>query len=66
MLEIVRVYPKGRNQKPDFSQPFIIKKGTKLIELASQIHEDLAKNFKYANYSKKTKNFQKLLAKNIS
>jgi len=52
LLEIIRVYTKSRNKPPDFNQPFIIKKGGRLIELASQIHQDLAVSFKYAKLFK--------------
>jgi len=53
LLEIVRVYTKSRNRpEPDFSHPFIIKKGEKLITLASQIHHDLLPSFKYAKLFK--------------
>ena len=49
LLEIVRVYTKSRNRpEPDFSLPFIMKRGEKLITLASQIHHDLLPSFKYA------------------
>lgn len=53
LLEIIRIYTKGPGKEPNFSQPFILKKGAKLIELASQIHESLAQNFKYAKLFKK-------------
>jgi len=54
LLEIVRVYTKSRNKpEPDFSHPFILKKGEKLLTLASQIHHDLLPSFKYAKLFKK-------------
>jgi len=54
LLEIVRVYTKSRNRpEPDFSHPFIMKRGEKLITLASQIHHDLLPSFKYAKLFKK-------------
>jgi hypothetical protein len=60
LLEIVRVYTKSRNRpEPDFSHPFIMKRGEKLITLASQIHHDLLPSFKYAKlFKKNTKNPQ--------
>jgi len=49
LLGVVRVYTKSKNQpEPDFSHPFILKRGEKLITLASQIHKDLLSSFKYA------------------
>ena len=48
LLEIVRIYSKKPGKEPDFNQPFIAKRKTKLIELASEISQDLASSFKYA------------------
>jgi len=57
-LQIIRVYTKTRNKPElDFSHPFILKKGGKLITLASQIRQDFLSAFKYAKlYKKNTKN----------
>lgn len=56
LLEIVRIYSKKPNQEPDFGHPFTCKKGTRLIDLAGQIHWDLIENFKYARlFGKKLK-----------
>jgi len=58
LLQIIRVYTKTRNKpEPDFSHPFILKKGGQLITLASQIRQDFLSAFKYAKlYKKNTKN----------
>jgi len=56
-LEIVRVYSKKPGREPDFSHPFILKKGTTLFELIEQIHKDFLKSFKFAKlYQKEIKN----------
>ena len=48
-LEIIRVYTKSRNQGlPDFEHPFIMRKNSRLIDLGSQIHQNLTFSFKYA------------------
>jgi len=54
LLEIVRVYTKASNKSsPDFEHPFILKKNSRLIELASQIHRDFFFSFRYAKLFKK-------------
>lgn len=47
-LDIIRVYTKIPGKPPDLENPYTLKKGTQLIELAEIIHKDIAKNFKYA------------------
>jgi len=51
ILEIVRVYSKKPGKEPDLSHPFIFKKGSFLMDLISEIHQDLAQKFKYARLS---------------
>jgi len=60
LLEIIRVYTRSVNKpKPDFENPFVIKKGSKLIDLANQIHKDFSFSFKKAKLFKKdSKKFQ--------
>ncbi len=48
LLEIIRVYSKSPGKKPDFDEPFTLKKGSSVIDMARAIHKDLADNFKYA------------------
>jgi hypothetical protein len=57
-LEIIRVYTKSHNQSlPDFSHPFVMRKNSRLIDLADQIHAGFSSSFKYAKlYTKNTKN----------
>lgn len=47
-LEIIRVYTKAPGKEPDLTQPFVLKKGSKLEELASKIHKDFLEKLKYA------------------
>lgn len=48
-LDVVRVYTKDpRKKEPDFDQPYAVRRGTELIDVAKLIHEDLAKNFRSA------------------
>lgn len=48
LLEIIRVYSKSPGKKPDFNEPFTLKKGSTVIDMARAIHKDLVDNFKYA------------------
>lgn len=48
-MDIVRVYTKMPNSKePDMEKPYTVRRGGTLIEVAEQIHQDLAKNLKSA------------------
>jgi ribosome-interacting GTPase 1 len=46
-LEIIRVYTKPPHHEYDRSRPYVLKKGSKVIELASQIHKDFMTELKY-------------------
>ena len=48
MLEIVRVYTKTPGKEPDLGTPFVLKKGSKIEDLAAKIHKDFLEKFKYA------------------
>jgi uncharacterized protein len=47
-LRIVRVYSKIPGKDPDKSNPFIIKEGQTLLEVAALVHRDFPKKLKYA------------------
>jgi uncharacterized protein len=48
-LKIVRVYTKHPKQKEaDRSKPFVIRQGQTLVEIAEQVHKDLAATLKTA------------------
>jgi len=53
LLKIVRVYAKPPNKEVDLSQPFILKSGSPLLELAIKINPNFVTNFKYAKLFKK-------------
>ena len=53
LAEIVRVYTKSPNRETDFAHPFTLAKGSKLLDLAQEIHYDLAEKFKYARLFRK-------------
>jgi len=47
-LEIVRVYTKTPGKEPDLGTPFVLKKGSKIEDLAAKIHKDILEKFKSA------------------
>ncbi|MGQ9800726.1 MAG: GTPase [Candidatus Saccharicenans sp.] len=48
LLQIVRVYSKVPGKKPDYELPFILKKGSNIMDLARQVHKDFAEKLNYA------------------
>jgi ribosome-interacting GTPase 1 len=48
MLGIIRVYTKAPGNKPDFNDPIILKKGSKLDDAAAEVHKDFTAKLKYA------------------
>lgn len=48
LLRIVRVYSKVPGKKPDYESPFILKKGSNIMDLARQVHKDFAEKLNYA------------------
>jgi small GTP-binding protein len=58
-LKIIRVYPKEPRKEVDFENPFVLKRGTKLIDFVKEINEGWAKKFKGARlYEKNLRNFK--------
>jgi len=47
-LNIIRVYTKAPGQKPDFSDPIVLERGSTLEEAATEVHKDFAQKLKYA------------------
>ena len=47
-LQIVRVYTKEPGEKPDLKQPYVLKEGATVLDLAETIHKDFASQLKYA------------------
>jgi len=48
MLGIIRVYTKAPGNKPDFTDPIVLKKGSKLDDAAAAVHKDFAARLKFA------------------
>lgn len=47
-LEVIRVYTKAPGEKPDFTEPVVLKKGSTVLDVAETIHKDFAYKLKYA------------------
>ena len=48
MLDIIRVYTKAPGQKPDYSDPIILERGSRLEDAAAAVHKDFVAKLKYA------------------
>jgi len=47
-LELVRVYSKVPGEDPDMEAPFVMKRGSTVLEFAEQVHKEIARNLKTA------------------
>ena len=47
-LSVVRVYTKQPGKKPDMSKPYVVKRGTSVLEIAAVIHKDFRDNLRFA------------------
>ncbi len=48
MLNIIRVYTKSPGQKPDFTEPIVLERGSTLEDAATEVHKDFVQKLKYA------------------
>ncbi len=48
ILDIIRVYTKAPGQKPDFTDPIILDRGSRLEDAAASVHKDFRARLKYA------------------
>ena len=48
ILDIVRSYTKAPGKNPDWDDPVILPKGSKVLDFASHIHKDFAQKLKFA------------------
>jgi len=48
VLDIIRVYTKAPSQKPDYSDPIILARGSTLADAAEAVHKDFRARLKYA------------------
>jgi len=47
-LELIRVYSKAPGREPDYSSPFVMKRGGTVDEFAAKIHQDFSRHLKAA------------------
>ena len=47
-LDVVRVYTKAPGKKPDFTDPYVVAKGSTVLDVAEKVHRDFVQNLKYA------------------
>jgi hypothetical protein len=48
LLDVVRVYSKAPGKKPDLEEPFTLRRGSTVTDMAQAVHKDFAQNLKYA------------------
>lgn len=48
MLSIIRVYTRAPGKDPDHASPFVLRKGSRLDDLAEKVHKDFKSRLKYA------------------
>lgn len=48
ILNIIRVYGKASDRRPDKERPFILKKGSTVLDFAAQVHKDFPRKLKSA------------------
>ncbi|MGB9764180.1 MAG: GTPase [Candidatus Saccharicenans sp.] len=60
LLQVVRLYSKVPGEKPDYESPFILKKGSTILDLARLIHKDFAEKLNYARIWSKSGNISGL------
>ena len=47
-LDVVRVYTKVPGKKPDFTDPYVVARGSTVLDVAERVHRDFVENLKYA------------------
>jgi ribosome-interacting GTPase 1 len=53
LLDVIRAYSKVPGKKADLNDPFALKRGTTVIDLARAVHKDFFEKFKYARIWRK-------------
>jgi ribosome-interacting GTPase 1 len=47
-LEVVRVYTKAPGKKADLNDPYVVARGSTVVDVAEKVHRDFVANLKYA------------------
>jgi ribosome-interacting GTPase 1 len=48
LLDVVRVYTKAPGKQPEFDRPYVLKRGSTVLEAARHVHKDFAEHLKFA------------------
>jgi ribosome-interacting GTPase 1 len=48
MLDVIRVYTKVPGKPPDMDAPYVLRKGSTVLDLATMIHKDFAQKLRFA------------------
>ena len=48
LLAVIRVYSKAPGRKADMSRPYVLPKGSTVMDVASAVHRDIAEGLRYA------------------
>ncbi|MGB8952886.1 MAG: GTPase [Candidatus Aminicenantales bacterium] len=54
-LEIIRVYSKAPGKKPDYEEPFVLRKGSTVMDMARAVHKDFALKLTYVRIWSRSK-----------
>jgi hypothetical protein len=55
LLQIIRVYSKAPGKKAELEEPFTLKRGSSVLDMAKAVHMDFARKLKYARIWSKNK-----------
>ena len=47
-LDVVRVYTKAPGKKPDFNDPYVVARGSTVLDVAEKVHREFVEKLKYA------------------
>jgi uncharacterized protein len=47
-LDVVRVYTKAPGKKPDYTDPYVVARGSTVLDVAEKVHRDFVEKLKYA------------------
>jgi ribosome-interacting GTPase 1 len=47
-LDVVRVYTKAPGKKADLNDPYVLPRGSTVLDVAAKVHRDFAHSLKYA------------------
>ncbi len=47
-LDVVRVYTRAPGKKPDLNDPYVVARGSTVLDVAEKVHRDFVENLKYA------------------